>query len=283
MNMHIQYPGDDPGERGLTVKVVEITPELADRWLGLNRDNRREKRVNIARFARDIQDGQWPLTGETIIFDSNGYLRNGQNRLQACRRAGKSFRSLVVWGIDPDAARSLDSGSARTYSDVLDIEGQGEYANTSALGALAATVWRWEQGHRIVGGGQAVNPTLREMLDTVERHPLLPESITPAVRASKTAYLRPPRVGAYCHYRFALIDRDLADEFFRRLNEVDFDPGDGSLRLLYLTLQRMGGRDVNRPDAYKVLYYTIKTWRVWRGIDQPVTKLQAGSTLPEVQ
>src|SRR4051812_48689623 len=101
--------GDEPHDWGLTVRVVEVTPELAQQWHAMNEGNRREKRVNIARFGRDMQDGRWSLTGEPIIFDRDGYLRNGQNRLQACIRSGKSFRTLVVWGIDRRAVRSMDS------------------------------------------------------------------------------------------------------------------------------------------------------------------------------
>jgi len=275
--------GAAPDVFGLEVRVVEVTPELAEQWLARNRGNRRPKPPNVARYARDMRDGRWSLTGQPLIFDSTGALRNGQNRLLACIQADKAFDSLVVSGVAPSSFLNMDTGPARTYGDMITIASEGESANAHALGALAAMVFRWEKKLTIIGGGQTVNPTSGEVLDVVARHPLLPMSIAPAVQASKVAELRPPRIGAYCHYRFALIDRDLADEFFVRISNVEFGLADEALRVLYLTLRRMGERERSHRDAYKVLHYVIKTWRVWRGLDEPVSKLQVSNRLPEIE
>src|SRR5262249_46857422 len=86
-----------------TSKIIEYSPQLADYILtNLSRENRPKKLAKIKRYAQDLIEGRWGMTGDTIKFGSNGVLRDGQNRLAACIRAGKSFRSHTVFGIDPD-------------------------------------------------------------------------------------------------------------------------------------------------------------------------------------
>ena len=275
--------GADPSAYGLEVFVVEVTPDVAEAWLTRNHGNRRPKPPAIARYARDMAANAWTLTAQSIIFDRDGNLRNGQNRLMACVEAGKAFETMVVFGVDPASFMDMDTGPARTYGDVITIASDGEMANAHALGALAAMVYRYERGYRLVGGGQSVNPSPIEVLDVISRHPLLHLSVGVGVRASKRADVRPPRVGAFAHYRFATVDREAADEFFHRLVEMDFDGAAEPLKLLAGQLRRMNTRDRSHDDAWRVLYYTFKTWRVWRLLDPPIAKLTVGATLPDVE
>ena len=63
------------------------------------------------------------LTGDTIKFPNAKLLRDGQNRLKACARAGVPFRTHVVFGIDDEAFDRLDQGKNRNGADVLSIAG----------------------------------------------------------------------------------------------------------------------------------------------------------------
>jgi hypothetical protein len=79
---------------------------------------------------------RWGLTGDTIKFGTNGQLLDGQNRLSASVKSGKSFRTHVVFGIDPALFGRMDIGKPRNAADVLHIAGF-KYA-----AALAAAI-RW--------------------------------------------------------------------------------------------------------------------------------------------
>src|SRR3990172_2754159 len=81
------------------LEVVEITPDLAARWLLSNTHNRTMKVKAIARYAADIRSGAWYVNGETIKFAADGTLLDGQNRLRACIEAGRAFTSVVVRGL----------------------------------------------------------------------------------------------------------------------------------------------------------------------------------------
>jgi hypothetical protein len=107
-----------------TSRIIEFSPALAEHILtNFSRDNRPTKPTKIKRYAQDILNGRWGLTGDTIKFGSNGILRDGQNRLAACVRAGRPIVSHVVFGIDPDLFTRMDIGKNRTPADVFSIAG----------------------------------------------------------------------------------------------------------------------------------------------------------------
>src|SRR5262249_31634736 len=84
-------------------------------------------------FAADMSTNRWGLTGDTIKFAPDGRLLDGQNRLASCVRSGKTFRTHVVFGIDPTLFGRMDIGKPRNPADVLHIAGF-KYASTLAAG-----------------------------------------------------------------------------------------------------------------------------------------------------
>lgn len=194
-----------------TSKIIEFSPALSDYILtNLSRDNRPRKLAKIRRYAQDLAEGRWGLTGDTIKFGSNGILRDGQNRLAACIRAGKSFRSHVVFGIDPELFPRMDIGKNRTPADIFAIAGIA-YA-THVAGAV-----RWLEiltsanpGDR---GAQFSNEELlaayREKFDSDK----LEHSIQCAL-AVRRSTRHPVAPLAALHYIFAQKNRQKADSFF---------------------------------------------------------------------
>jgi hypothetical protein len=117
--------------------VLNIDPETAAEILATrNQGNRPSKPNKVQQFARDMAAEQWGLTGDTIKFGTDGRLLDGQNRLSAAVRSGKSFTSHVVFGIDPELFGRMDIGKPRNAADILHIAGF-KYAST-----LAAAI-RW--------------------------------------------------------------------------------------------------------------------------------------------
>lgn len=194
-----------------TSKIIEYSPALADFILtNLSRDNRPKKLAKIKRYAQDLIEGRWGMTGDTIKFGSNGVLRDGQNRLAACIRAGKSFRSHTVFGIDPDLFSRMDIGKNRTPADVFSIAGIA-YANHVA-GAV-----RWLQiltsdnpGDR---GAQFSNEELLEAYREKFDADKLEHSIQCAL-AVRRSTRHPVAPLAALHYLFAQRNLQKADSFF---------------------------------------------------------------------
>lgn len=120
-----------------TSVVIEIDPKTAEEILtNLNRGNRPPKPNKVQQFSDDMARDRWGLTGDTIKFGTNGLLLDGQNRLSASVRSRKSFRTHVVFGVDPALFGRMDIGKPRNAADVLHIAGF-RYSST-----LAASI-RW--------------------------------------------------------------------------------------------------------------------------------------------
>jgi hypothetical protein len=116
---------------------LRITPELAQHILTtLNPHNRPRRTTDVARYASDMSEGLWHVTGDTIKFGRSGTLRDGQHRLAACVRSGVSFETYVVFGIADESFTVMDVGRKRNGNDVFSIAGI-----KNANSAAAATRW----------------------------------------------------------------------------------------------------------------------------------------------
>lgn len=116
-----------------TVKIVEVNSELASEWLKTNNFNRRLSQPIIRRYADDMLNGRWNFTGDSIKFNCDGTLLDGQHRLEAIIRSNTKQKFIVVRGLEKDTFFNLDIGKKRTFSDVLTIEDKKTY--TAALAA----------------------------------------------------------------------------------------------------------------------------------------------------
>lgn len=194
-----------------TSKIIEFSPQLAEYVLAnLSRDNRPKKPAKIKRYAEDLVAGRWGLTGDTIKFGTNGLLRDGQNRLAASVRAGRSLISHVVFGVDPDLFTRMDIGKNRTPADVFAIAGIS-YANHVAGAVRWLLILTSEKPND--RGAQFSNEELLEAYRSRFDADKLEHSIQCAL-AVRRSTRHPVAPLAALHYLFAQRDRQKADEFF---------------------------------------------------------------------
>lgn len=118
------------------MSIERITPEIAEKMLHTNVNNRDPKREAI---AKAIRNAQWKLNGATIVFDNNGILLDGQNRLMACIKADMPIVTVVVRGIGKNAQITMDTGVKRALADYLKLNG---YKNVSIVGAAGLMIYR---------------------------------------------------------------------------------------------------------------------------------------------
>lgn len=101
---------------------VEIaTPALATKWLEANTNNRPVSDHLVERYAEDMRQGRWRVTGQGITFDREGVLLDGQHRLWAIITAAVDVRILVLRNAESAALACVDIGRARTVSDVMKL------------------------------------------------------------------------------------------------------------------------------------------------------------------
>ena len=92
-------------KRGITMTVEDIGPAKAREYMKLNINNPRGgtmSRSVIKSYAEDMKAGLWQLNGEPIVFDEDGFLKDGQHRLAAILMSGVTIRTVVIRGVGTD-------------------------------------------------------------------------------------------------------------------------------------------------------------------------------------
>lgn len=113
------------------VFFVTITPHRAAVMLARNPSSelihinkqRTQKRPRIAQYATEMSNDNWILNCQGISFDTDGFLMDGQHRLQACIKSGCSFETVIGFGFPVKGFMKVDSGGVRTASDVFHMRG----------------------------------------------------------------------------------------------------------------------------------------------------------------
>jgi hypothetical protein len=119
-----------------------IKPSVASYILeNYNSKNRKISQTKISQTCSDIAAGRFLVNGESVIFDSNGMLIDGQHRLFACVSSNVEIVSLCAFGIDPEAMRTIDLGKGRTVGDIAQIEG---VPNGNSVAAIARILLAYE-------------------------------------------------------------------------------------------------------------------------------------------
>jgi len=103
--------------RGNKTKIVEITPEMAKKILEHNNDhNRKITKSRIKPLIDAMNKGEFVLSNDSICFDDEGTLTNGQHRLTALSLSkATSCTFNVMFGISN--FMGMDTGKVRTLQD----------------------------------------------------------------------------------------------------------------------------------------------------------------------
>lgn len=99
---------------------IAITPQLAAELLKGNDINRTLCPGTFDAYARDINNNSWvEETGDSISINTEGKLENGQHRLAAIVKSGKTVKTWVCTGVKPGGL--YDSNRKRTVRDQIAI------------------------------------------------------------------------------------------------------------------------------------------------------------------
>jgi len=266
----------------LSAKVERITPTKAKQALADNNLNRKIKRPLVARYATEIAQGNWALTGEPVIFNGNTLL-NGQHRLLACVEAEKPFETLVVRGVDPVHFAKMDSGSRRSAGDVLSIKGFSSGNQIAAAVRVIAALHEVEQGAPLTRIRWHKGMTHQEILDFVsENADSLYECASVVLTREARAILKPPSAFIALHFFLRNQNESRADEFFMALGQGEnLEGGSPIHRLRSLLIQ-----DATSPKRSRVhwkIAVTIKGWNAWMEGRRPRSfEFSENETWPQV-
>jgi hypothetical protein len=175
----------------ISVYLAEITPEVATTMLAKKNTNRSIRLSQLNRIKRALANQRWQINGETIIFDHDGRLLEGQHRLQAVIDAHETVWTLIVHGIDRDRFKTMGQGAKRTAGDILGIQG---VKNATHIAAALRWIYRYETGQMM---NAHPNITDDELTDTLPMHADILNSIPFGTRCHGIAA---PGMATALHY-----------------------------------------------------------------------------------
>jgi hypothetical protein len=248
-----------PDPKGPTYKLVNVTPQLAKKWLAQNTHNRNLRERVVNSYAADMLNGHWAEDGQSIKFSTAGILLDGQHRLSAIAQSGTTQRMLVVTNLTDTAQDTMDTGARRSLADVLKLHGESNFVT---LAAALLRVHQWQQGHRKSLKSGGTRPTNRQLLDLLGRHPEIRRSAEIAERTRKTGQL-PGSTVALCHWLFVQIDPNDCAFFFARLADGAGLMSDDPIYALRRALENHANAK-GRPEEAHVTALVIKGWNAYR-------------------
>lgn len=252
--------------------IVQVTPEMAKEWLSNMVTNRPLKPVKVKSYAQQMLAGLWRLNGETIKFDGDSVLFDGQHRLHAIISSNMTIPLAVARGLDRSTISSIDGGSRRTVPDNLAIIGIKNGASIAGVANILITIRESQpKGHpsnkrKFIGIRSAMDDQLafvaknkRDIIAGLE-----------VVGSSQVGF--PITVFAALWVEFSLIEnRACADDFITPiLTGAGMASGDVRLqirnRILNTLAIKKGSRSGNRNILGSKLDFIrlmIRGWNVW--------------------
>jgi hypothetical protein len=271
----------------ITQEVVQVTPVIAEQWLGTMVHNRKLSTRNVDKFAEQMKDGLWIFDGSPIRFNETGNLIDGQHRLWALVEAGHEAQFLVLRGITQEAMATMDTGKSRTFTDILSLE-DNDLAQLTTLAAVTNAVYRWEDGRRGSAlsaggagtGGVVPNAVLLEFFR--ENRGRLIECCRMGANGTKRMRgLSGTSIGL-AHWIFDAIDAADAEYFFTHLFDgVGLADGDAILALRNYLLRALAGSSTRAKLPLDLaIALMVKAWNAYRegGIVRQMTYRRGGAS-----
>lgn len=245
------------------VGYVAVDPKTAAIVLDHhNKRNRRPVQNQIVMISKDLQAGNWIVTGETIIFDENRNCINGQNRLYAGVNSGKTFETLIVVGVPSEAFKVLDQQSRRTAGQVLQMMGEVSASNLATalsflnyltnVGEVAATGTIRREGAM----------TIADRIHLLEEHPDLRTSVTEVFRhRGAVKMFQSVGLPIALHYLTTMVKPLIAREFWTGMLEYKIPEAERYDAARSLTKRLMNNLTETAKLPVRVIAaLTIKAW-----------------------
>jgi len=199
---------------------VECSPEIMRACLNLNIRNYRPVLVDwVGQIQSDMaaKPTRFKHTGETIQFDVDGFMLDGQNRFTAGVAANVTLVFWFIIGLPIEVREVIGFGRPRKISHVVKNMG---HENAYLLSAAAGWLCKFKNGQPMLSGltrGRSGAGTSEEILDLIRKHPDLSKSVTKCNQQGKQ--LVPGSLLAAIHYigSVCLNKTELADGFLKEL------------------------------------------------------------------
>ena len=206
----------------MSVRIQTFTKEDAEEIINNynNVNYRKLKQHVVDMYAKEMKEGRWAQNGDSIKFDWNGQLRDGQHRLFALIKSGIPQTFVVVENLDPACEATMDIGHKRSIEDYLKRQEESYQKGCTAVVKLAMNFMKHnKQVGQSIGNG---TPSNMSIIDEYTEHSANYTEATAygkKVSLESKKVLKPSHVGAIFYYLVNIegISKDYVKGFFDRI------------------------------------------------------------------
>jgi hypothetical protein len=262
----------------MKIEQIQMTPALAAKLLQKNTANRNLSQGRVSTYAAAMTADEWVPDGSPIRIGESGALLDGQHRLAAVVRSGRTIPMIVISGLPDESQLTIDTGKGRTFAHVLEIRG---HTDASTVAATTTALWNWQNGAFAFVGSWVNRPTpthhvLWELLQKRETEIRLAISMA---RAAKRFVQASPGVMGAGYVMLSDVSSEDADDFYEQLAcKRQQTP---AVALLTRTMNNRATPVQAKGLAGQTLQtvYLIKAWNAYRdGIDPHFLRWMRGGS-----
>lgn len=231
--------------------IETITVEKAQKWLDENNTRNRNlspKKINL--YAEDMLNDRWTLSHQGIAFYQNGELADGQHRLAAVIKSGKTVKMMVTRGLPMKVGADIDRHRARNEADAIRIGGLSDWMGSTEVKVVKALA--------SVHGTHPNRFTAKQLVDIGE---LVKDEVLFATHlfTKRSRYVTTAPVMAAIAIASDYFDRDMLRDFVYVLTTgMPNSPGDATPIKLRETLIREHGGHGGSSGREDVMKKTLR-------------------------
>lgn len=264
----LRIPGAD---ENTISEVVTITPQIATQWLRCNKINRPVRKAHVNFLAQEILNGNWQVNGQPVIIAHTEDVIDGQHRLLAVVEAGQPIKTLVVYGVAPEAFSTIDTGIVRSGADALCLHFTD---HTQSVVKAVATAVGWvrslERG-TVHHGKRRISNT--DIIEYAQSHLSLFAHAEQLLAFPKDNRPLSLGVGTACYEIFARKNEDAADAFMSSLYTGEALTREDVEWQLRQSFAKDAQRTTSKLPTIIKVRMVIKAWN-WRRRGMPTASYQ---------
>ena len=205
------------------VTKMRITPENAENIITESDkkfNNRKTTPTRFSLYAKDMENDNWKINGETIKFREDGACIDGKHRLTAICKSNKTQEMLAVMNLEHGVEDTIDIGTKRSLEHALQIQGE---AYETGVGSIVKMKMQLDNKNHSRGANEGVLGLTRvnQVNEFVNNRELYKEAARFAKiiqKESKRALTLQEIGGIYAHLKQTLgYDKEIIEDFFIKL------------------------------------------------------------------
>jgi hypothetical protein len=106
----------------MTMELIEVNPKMAQQFLNSMRKNRNPRIRKVEYLTKQMIDGEFHPTHHALGFDSHGRMFDGQHRMLALIKSGKTLPFWICKNVPDKSMPYCDKNVTRTIAQSLVID-----------------------------------------------------------------------------------------------------------------------------------------------------------------